>query len=306
MSVLIIGSVALDSVETPEGKVNRAQGGSASYASIASSYWCEPAVVAVIGDDYPKSYLKRMTDRGINIDGVEVVPGGKSFHWSGFYKGTMHEAHTRETSLGVFQDFHPRIPEHLAESRLVLLGNIDPELQLEVLDQLKSPQLVVVDTMNLWINTKRSELLKVLSRADIIVVNDGEARMLAETIAIPECARYLLGLGPKFVIVKKGENGAQLHGHDNYFFSLPSFPVEILNDPTGAGDSFAGGMLGYLSRLPRHDGRHLNQALAVGTIMASFCVEAFSVERTAHLTAEEIKHRLGLLHTYTSFDAVEM
>lgn len=304
MSVLIIGSVALDSVETPMGKVARAQGGSACYASMAASYWCDPAVVGVAGDDYPKPYLKRLSDRGVDVSGVEIVKGGRSFHWSGLYTGTMHEAKTRETDLGVFANFHPKVPQKLAESKLVMLGNIDPELQLEVLDQLTGPELVVVDTMNLWINTKRHDLLKVLRRADIIVVNDGEARMLGESISITECSRYLLGLGPKFVIIKKGENGVQLHGHDNFFFTLPAFPIELLNDPTGAGDSFAGGMIGYLSRQARYDGKGLNQALAAGTVMASFCVEAFSLERTAHLTMEEISHRSNLLHTYTSFEKI--
>jgi len=304
MSVLIVGSIALDSLETPMGKVPRAQGGSGCYASLSASYFCKPAVVAVIGDDYPEPYLRRLTDRGVNLDGLDIIKGGRSFHWSGFYKGTMNEAITRETDLGVFANFHPRIPERLTNAKFVMLGNIDPELQLEVLDQVKSPELTVVDTMNLWINTKRHELLKVLSRADIAVLNDGEARMLGEKIQLRECARYLLGLGCKYVIIKKGEHGSQIYGHDNFFFSLPAYPVEMLNDPTGAGDSFAGGMIGYLSRQPKFDRAHLTQAIAVGTVMASFCVEAFSVERTAQLTHDDINHRLAAMHNFTAFPKV--
>jgi sugar/nucleoside kinase (ribokinase family) len=307
MSVLIFGSVALDSIETPRGKVSRAQGGSGSYAAVAASYFCRPAVLGAIGDDYPREHLDRLRARGISLEALQVIPGGHSFHWSGFYKGSMHEAVTRETVLGVVEDYEPRIPASMVgEVKHILLGNLAPEQQLAVLDQIREPELVVVDTMNLWIQTKRDELMKVLRRADIVVVNDQEARLLGESISLSECAKYLLALGCRFVIIKKGEHGAELHGHDGYFFSLPAFPITQLMDPTGAGDSFAGGMIGFLSSKGRWAGMPLNQAIAVGTVMASFCVEAFSCDRTARLTSEEINQRLDRFHLFTQFEPVEL
>lgn len=305
MSVLIIGSVALDSIETPVGRLEAAQGGSASYASVAASYWSQPSVVAVIGDDYPPAYLELLRSRGVSLEpGLEVVKGGRSFHWSGLYKGAMNEAITRQTELGVFAHFNPKVPAELKQSRFVLLGNIDPDLQLSVLDQIEKPELVVVDTMNLWIDIKRAELLKVLSRADVIVLNDGEARLLGEQINLHRCAEFLMNeVGARFVIIKKGEHGANLYGRDLYF-SMPAFPVKELKDPTGAGDSFAGGFIGYLSRQPEVNLSSLKRAMVVGTVMASFCVESFSLGYSGHLTPEKIASRIHAMREITHFDAI--
>jgi len=305
MSVLIVGSVALDSIQTPAGRLEAAQGGSASYASLSASFWTEPSIIAVIGDDYPQPYLDLLRSHGVRLDpGLEVVKGGKSFHWSGLYKGTMNEAITRQTELGVFATFNPVVPDSLRHSRFMLLGNIDPELQMRVLQQVDRPDLIVVDTMNLWIDIKRPELLKVLGKADVIVLNDGEARLLGEDINLHRCARYLREeVGARYVIIKKGEHGATFYG-DGHYFSLPAYPVSELKDPTGAGDSFAGGFVGYLARLGRTDVAAMRQAMVVGTVMASCCVEHFSLDYANHLTQDELTHRLKRLREYTAFDEI--
>lgn len=307
MSLLIVGSVALDSIETPAGRKNAAQGGSACYASVSASYWSEPSILAVIGDDYPDRYLELLRSRGVKLEpGLEVVKGGKSFHWSGLYKGAMNEAVTRLTELGVFEEFDPKVPPELAASRFVMLGNIDPELQLRVLDQIEAPELVIVDTMNLWIEIKRHELLEVLRRSDIIVLNDGEARLLGEEINLHNCARKFLDeLDVRYVIIKKGEHGANIYGKD-LFFSLPSFPVSALKDPTGAGDSFAGGFIGHLARTGSVDVAAIKQSMVVGTVMASFCVEDFSLAYADGLAPQGIQERLDMMQEYTGFEPVRV
>jgi sugar/nucleoside kinase (ribokinase family) len=307
MSVLIVGSVALDSIETPKGKIEAAQGGSASYASAAASYWCNPHILAVIGDDYPQSYLTLLRNRGVQLEpGLEVVEGGRSFHWSGLYKGAMNEAVTRETDLGVFENFNPQVPDSLSDSSLVLLGNIDPTLQLRVLDQLKNPSLVVVDTMNLWIEIKRDTLMEVLKRSDLIVLNDGEARLLGEEINLHNCARNIRKqIGEKLLIIKKGEHGATLYTNDARF-SLPAFPINSLSDPTGAGDSFAGGFLGCLDHVDEINEDTIKQAMVVGTVMASFCVEDFSLAYTGGLSREKIEQRLKRMTEFTCYNSIEM
>ena len=280
IKVLIVGSMAVDSIETPEGKVDRAMGGSASYAAVASSYLAPTGIVAVVGHDFEKKYINLLERRGIDLTGLQVDPHKKTFHWSGYYEGDMNEAHSRSTCLNAFEDFSPRLPQDYRRADCVLLGNIHPALQLEVLDQVQRPRLVLCDTMNFWISGEPRLLEKVFRRSDVLCINEGEARQFCGVDSLPRAARELLKLGPKRIIIKRGSHGCTMFGRDS-FFALPAVPLEKIKDPTGAGDSFAGGFVGAVAR-----GRNLNEdsfrrGLVLGTVMASYCVEEFSVGRTS-------------------------
>ncbi len=290
---LVIGSVALDSVETPHGKVDHALGGSASYGSVAASYFVPTSLVAVVGRDFSTAHIDEFRNRGIDVEGLQIVDG-ETFRWSGYYERTMAQAHTNTTCLNVFEHFRPSLTPAQAESPFVFLANIHPELQLSVLDQLKNPELVALDTMNFWIEGTKSELTKVIKRVSLLLMNEDEARQYCETTNLIEAGHALRQLGPRAVVIKKGEHGALVFLGDGYF-SVPAFPVQSLKDPTGAGDTFAGAMVGYLARLGSASDDNIRRAVTVGSILASFVVEDFSLRRTLSIGPDEIQQRLAML-----------
>ena len=300
--LLIVGSVALDSVRTPFGEVKEALGGSATYASFAASFFAPHVrLVGVVGEDFPKEHIGLLEDRGIHIEGLQVAKG-KTFRWAGSYEYDLNEAHTLATDLNVFEAFKPQIPASYRKSEFVFLANIDPELQLSVLDQVEKPKLVACDTMNLWIKTKPEALKKVLKRVNFLFINDGEARQFANTPSLVKAGRMLESWGPKYVVIKKGEHGALLFGN-NSFFSAPAFPLEEVYDPTGAGDTFAGGFFGYVAKYGGDISEPcLRRAVVYGTAMASFTVEKFSLERLKTLTEVQLSSRVIMLKELSHFD----
>ena len=300
MSILVVGSVALDSVETPSGVAGRVLGGSAVFFGAAASLLAPVRIVGVVGDDYPLEELDFLERRGADLAGIERR-GGESFFWAGRYSSDLRSRTTLETRLGVFADFEPRIPEGFRDSRLVFLGNIDPVQQLEVLDQVRSPRVVACDTMNYWIERSRDALLALLGRVDILMVNDEEARDLAGRDNLLRAARWIRRRGPERVVVKKGEHGAVLYGPDGVFF-VPGFPLEAVRDPTGAGDAFAGGFVGYLGSVRSPEPGDYRRAMVYGSAMGSFAVESFSVDRFRTLEAGEILERIMKFGQMTAFD----
>ncbi|MBN1903046.1 sugar kinase [Candidatus Sumerlaeota bacterium] len=291
MSLVIVGSIAVDSVETPYGKIEKAMGGSANFAGIASSLFTNPAVVGVVGEDYPKEYLQLMKKKKFDISGLKTIAGGKTFHWKGRYEGDMSHAITLSTCLNVFEFFKPELPPHYRDAKYIFLANIDPELQLFVLDQVKKPKLVLCDTMNFWITGRRDALIEVFKRSHVVLVNEGEARLLTGITNLIQAAEKLLALGPSHVIVKKGEHGAFLLSKVDYC-SVPAFPLKLVKDPTGAGDTFAGGLIGFLASKNSVSPADFRRAMAVGTVLASFVCEDFSVNGTATLTKKKMAKRL--------------
>jgi sugar/nucleoside kinase (ribokinase family) len=300
MSILVVGSVALDSVETPFGTAERVLGGSGVFFSAAASLLAPVRMVGVVGDDYPLGDLNFLAERGVDLSGIEHADG-ESFFWAGRYSYDFNSRDTLETRLGVFADFKPRIPEAFKDSRLVFLGNIDPVLQMDVLDQVRSPEVVVCDTMNYWIEGSREALISLLGRVDVLMVNDSEARELADDHNLLRAARWIQERGPKIVVVKKGEHGAILFGPDSIFF-VPGFPLEVVFDPTGAGDSFAGGFMGYLASVESPTGEDYRTAMVYGSAMGSFAVEKFSVDRFKNLEREEILERIRQFKEMTTFE----
>jgi sugar/nucleoside kinase (ribokinase family) len=298
--IVVVGSVALDSVRTPFGESGEALGGSASYFSLSACHFAPVRMVAVVGDDFPTEHRAAFQSRGVDLSGLETAQG-RTFRWRGEYDLELGHAHTLETQLNVFSDFHPHLDEGHRGCPFVFLANIDPELQLEVLGQMRRPRLTVSDTMNYWIARKPDRVLEVLRRVDIALLNEEEAKSLAGETQVVRAADRLLDQGATAVIVKKGEHGALYRSRDERFIT-PAYPVEALTDPTGAGDSFAGGFLGWLARSGRDDGHALRQALACGTAMASLAIEDFSPRRLMEIDREEIARRVGLLHGMVSFD----
>lgn len=302
MSLLVVGSVALDSVETPFGKIENALGGSAVYISLSGSYFSAPVrLVAVVGGDFPKKYLKQLEERSIDLDGLKVVESGKTFRWGGRYHYDMNSRDSLYTELNVFEKFDPVIPERFKKSSYVCLGNIDPVLQRRVLEQIAKPRLVIGDTMNYWIQNTPDELRKTLKVMDVLIVNDSEARLLTQEPNLVKAAKQIIRMGPRVVIVKKGEHGALLVTDDT-IFSAPAYPLETINDPTGAGDAFAGGFSGWLAKTDDVSPENLKRAVIYGSALASFCVERFSVERLQDLTYLEIKDRYRSFRDLSHFD----
>lgn len=301
MSILCVGSVALDSVETPFGTAEHVPGGSAVYFTAAASLLSPVRVVGVIGDGYPTDALDFLTERGADLSGIERSPG-ESFFWAGRYEFDLNIRETLETRLGVFADFQPKIPEAFRSSSIVFLGNIDPVLQHQVLDQVETPELVACDTMNYWIEGRRDELLALLERVDILLVNDSEVRDLAHEPNLLKAARWVRERGPGLVVVKKGEHGAILFGEDSVFFA-PGYPLEELRDPTGAGDAFAGGFLGWVAQAGSSRPDELRRAMIYGSAMGSFAVEDFSVSRFRHLAVNEVADRVAEFRDMTAFEA---
>ncbi|MBI5198015.1 MAG: sugar kinase [Nitrospirae bacterium] len=300
MSLLVVGSVAFDTVKTPFGEAEEVLGGSATYFSTAASYFTDVNLVAVVGDDFPEEHLRFLRSRQVNLEGLERTPG-KTFRWKGEYGFQLNEAKTLETHLNVFQHFQPKLPESYRKSDMVFLANIDPELQLQVVRQVKNAKVVACDTMNFWISGKREALLRTLKEVDILVINDGEARELAGEANLVKAAKAIRSYGPEHLIIKRGEYGALMFEEQN-IFSAPGFPLESVFDPTGAGDCFAGGFMGYLNNTGNITESGLRQAVIFGSVMASFAVEAFSLERIRALGYEEILKRYQDFKRLTHFE----
>lgn len=300
MAILVVGSVALDSLETPFGRANEIVGGSAVHFAAAASLFAPVQVVGVVGSDYPTERLDFLHQRGVDLSGIEVMQG-ESFRWRGRYTHDLSSPETLETRLGVFAEFHPRIPEAFSSPDLLFLGNIDPRLQMEVLDRVGSPRIVACDTMNFWIEGSRDALLELLRRVDILIVNDGEIRQLAGDTSLFRAARWVQERGPKRVMVKKGEHGVVLFDQDEIFF-VPGYPLEVLNDPTGAGDSFAGGVMGFLHGQKELSAGALRASTVFGSALGSFAVEDFGVARLSRLTRDEVAHRVRELRGMTQFE----
>lgn len=303
MSLLVVGSVALDSIHTPFGETADALGGSAVYFSVSASLLAPVHVVGVIGDDYPVGELEQLGQRGIDWSGVERVPG-ESFRWRGKYSYDLQSRETLETRLGVFADFQPKLPAEWRGAEFVFLGNIDPVLQLGVLDQITRPRLVVCDTMNYWIQSKKADLLALLKRVDILMVNDSEARELTGDWNIHRAGRWILQHGPSRVVIKQGEYGALLMEPGRTFW-VPAFPLEEVFDPTGAGDAFAGGFMGYLAWMGNTDADHLRRAMVYGSAMGSFAVRGFGVRGFDGVGPEDVRARVAAFEDLTRIPLAE-
>ncbi len=302
--ILVVGSVALDSIRTPYGEVAEALGGSASYFSFSASHFSPVSVVAVVGEDFPREHRDLFLERGVDLSGLETA-SGRTFRWRGEYAAELGHAHTLETQLNVFADFHPRLNDDHRRTPYVFLANIDPDLQLEVLGQIRRPALTLSDTMNYWIARKPDRVFEVLRRVDVAMLNEEEARALAGETHLARAADRLLDQGANAVVIKKGEHGALYHSREERFIT-PAYPVTALTDPTGAGDSFAGGFLGLLARVGRADSEALRQAMACGTAMASLAIESFSPQRLVTTRTQEIESRVRSLHGMVHYDLFPM
>ncbi|MGQ0668002.1 MAG: PfkB family carbohydrate kinase [Nitrospiraceae bacterium] len=301
--LLVVGSVALDTVKTPFGEEADVLGGSATYFSTAASFFTSVALIAVVGDDFPPRHIAFLKSRGIDLTGLEQRSGA-TFRWKGEYTHQLNEAHTLETQLNVFETFRPKIPDSYRSPDVLFLGNIDPELQLDVLQKVERPALVACDTMNFWIHGKRDALWRVLEKVDVLIINDGEARALGEDSNLVRVAKLVLSRGPKHLIIKRGEYGVLMF-NEQQVFGAPAFPLEDVRDPTGAGDTFAGGFLGYLAATGNRSPEALKQAIIFGSVMASFTVEAFSLDRLRILDYKEIQTRFREFKRLTHFEDIQ-
>jgi sugar/nucleoside kinase (ribokinase family) len=299
--LVVVGSVALDTVSTPFGKVTEALGGSATYFSYAASFFAPVRVVAAVGQDFPREHLALLSRRGVDIDALTVLPDQKTFRWTGEYGFDLNEARTLDTQLNAFAVFTPDLPAGHRDAPFLFLANIDPELQRQVRRQMTSPLLTALDTMNFWIQGKRDALLQVLREVDVLLINDAEARMLAGEPNLIKAARSIIQMGPGVVVIKRGEYGA-LMVSDNEFFFTPAYPLESVFDPTGAGDTFAGGFMGYLAQRGLTDRASVRKAVVFGAVMASFAVEDFSLDRLKRLAAGEIEQRYAAFQSMMTFE----
>ena len=302
MSILVVGSVAFDSVETPFGKVENVLGGSATYFATSASFFTDVNLVGVVGEDFPEEEIEFLKSRNIDLRGLKRE-SGKTFHWKGKYGYDLNEAQTLETHLNVFQTFSPRIPVEYADAEYLILANIDPELQLEVLNQVKKPRVVACDTMNFWITSKPDVLKQVISKVDFFVINEGEARQLTGEANLVKAARQILALGAKNLIIKRGEYGVLMFTNSSVF-AAPAYPLETVFDPTGAGDTFAGGFMGYLANTGNLSDEGVRQAIIFGSVMASFNVEDFSLNRLKCLEYKEIEERYRSFKAMTHFEGL--
>jgi sugar/nucleoside kinase (ribokinase family) len=303
MSILVVGSVAYDSVETPFGRAERVLGGSATYFSISASFFADVRLMAVVGEDFAEEDADLLRSREIDLTGL-ARHAGLTFHWQGRYGYDLNEAQTLATHLNVFERFHPQVPAAYRDSDCLVLANIDPELQLEVLRQMGRPPVVACDTMNFWISGKRDALLKVIGEVDFFIINEGEARQLAGEANLVKAARRILEMGVRTLIVKRGEYGVLMFSADG-IFAVPAYPLEEVYDPTGAGDTFAGGFMGYLANTGDYSPQGLRQAIVAGSVMASFTVEDFSLQRLKRLTYDEISERFRRFKELTEFSSLE-
>ncbi len=301
--LLIVGTVAFDAIETPFGKTDKILGGAATYIALsAANFKVDSAVVSVVGNDFPNEYLQLLRDRNVNIDGIEIVPNGKTFFWAGKYHNDLNSRDTLVTELNVLADFNPIVPENYKDSAVVMLGNLHPLVQTSVLNQLTAkPKLVVLDTMNFWMDCALPELLDVIKRVDVITINDEEARQLSGEYSLVKAAAKIHEMGPKYVVIKKGEHGALLF-HGSEIFFAPALPLEEVFDPTGAGDTFAGGFSGFIAQSGDITFENLKQAIIHGSNLASFCVEKFGTERMENLQTHEVKERLQRFKALTQFE----
>src|SRR5687767_6869801 len=300
MTLLVVGSVALDSVETPFGKADNVIGGSGTFFSASASHLAPVQLVGVVGDDYPMEQLEPLRARGVDMAGLEQM-AGRSFRWRGRYRHDLNSAETLETHLGVFSHFSPKIPAQFRNAPFVFLANIDPRLQLDVLRQVDRPRMVACDTMNFWIESRRPDLLELIGHVDLITLNDGEARQLTEKVNLVKAAKWIMQRGPKLVIIKKGEHGAFMFTPDTVFFA-PAYPLEEVFDPTGAGDSFAGGFVGYLARTGRTDEAAMRRGVVYGSTLGSFAVERFSIDRLLEIHRVDIARRLEGFRKLVAFE----
>jgi sugar/nucleoside kinase (ribokinase family) len=303
MSLITVGTMAFDAIETPFGKVDKIVGGSATYVAYAASNFVKPVQqVSIVGYDFPQEEMDELKKRGVQTEGVEVVADKKSFFWSGKYHIDMNTRDTLVTDLNVLEDFDPKIPDAYQGAEFLMLGNLMPKLQMSVIDQMKvRPKLIVMDTMNFWMDIAMDDLKEVLKKVDVLLVNDGEARQLSEEVSLVKAARKIMDMGPKFLIIKKGEHGALLF-HENHVFFAPALPLEEVFDPTGAGDTFAGGFIGYLAKTKDISFENMKTAIIIGSAMASFCVEKFGPERMKEITKEDIDERLSQFVQLVNFD----
>lgn len=301
--LLIVGTVAFDAIETPFGKTDKILGGAGTFIGLSASFFnVKSAIVSVVGEDFPQEYLDLLTNKNINIDGIEVVPGGKTFFWSGRYHNDMDSRDTLATELNVLADFKPVVPSEFQDAEIVMLGNLHPLVQSSVLDQLTAkPKLVVLDTMNFWMDCALPELLDVMKRVDVITINDEEARQLSGEYSLVKAAAKIHTMGPKYVVIKKGEHGALLFHNKDVFFA-PALPLEEVFDPTGAGDTFAGGFSGYIAQSGDTSFENMKNAIIHGSNLASFCVEKFGTERMVALDKEQVLNRLQQFKALTQFE----
>lgn len=301
--LLIVGTVAFDAIETPFGKTDKILGGAATYIGLSASFFnLQSAIVSVVGDDFPQEYLDLLTERNIDISGLEVVKGGKTFFWSGRYHNDLNSRDTLDTQLNVLADFQPKVPQNFKDADVVMLGNLHPLVQSSVLDQMEiQPKLVVLDTMNFWMDCALPELLDVIKRVDVITINDEEARQLSGEYSLVKAAAKIHAMGPKYVVIKKGEHGALLFQDKEIFFA-PALPLEEVFDPTGAGDTFAGGFAGFITQSENVSFENMKNAIIYGSNLASFCVEKFGTERMIDLDKEEVLSRLKQFKSLTQFD----
>ena len=303
MSLIVVGSMAFDAIETPFGKSDKIVGGAATYIAWSASNFTRPVQqVSVVGGDFPKEELKMLEARGVMMDGVQVKENEKSFFWSGRYHLDMNTRDTLETQLNVLGSFKPVVPDSYQDCEFLMLGNLLPSVQLSVINQLKNkPKLVVLDTMNFWMDTAMPDLEKVLKKIDVLLVNDAEARQLSSQYSLVSAAKAIMEMGPKYLIIKKGEHGALLFHEDQVFFA-PALPLEVVFDPTGAGDTFAGGFIGHLARTKDTSFENMKSAIIVGSAMASFCVEKFGTQRLKELKREDIENRIQQFRDLTKFE----
>lgn len=300
---MIVGTIAFDQIETPFAKTDKIMGGAANYIAVAASQFkIDTAVISIVGEDYPQAYLDLLTQRNVNVSGIQQVKGGKSFFWSGKYHNDMNARDTLETRLNVLSDFNPVVPESYRETNVLMLGNLHPKIQLEVLRQMRQkPDLVVLDTMDYWMNHTWDLLMKVIEKVDVITINDQEARQLTGEYSLAKAAKKIMAMGVKYVIIKKGEHGVLLF-HNELVFFAPALPLEDVFDPTGAGDTFAGGLVGHLAKSTDYGFENIKNAVIYGSALASFCVEKLGAERTLNLTSNELQSRLMRFKELTQFE----
>ena len=301
--LVIVGTVAFDAIETPFGKTDKILGGAGTFIGLAASQFnVDSSVVSIVGGDFPQKYLDLLSDRNVDISGVEIVKDGKTFFWSGLYHNDMNSRDTLTTELNVLADFEPVVPESYKDAKIVMLGNLHPLTQLSVLEQMnETPDLVVLDTMNFWMDSALEDLHKVMKKVDVITINDEEARQLTGEYSLVVAARKIHEMGPKYVVIKKGEHGALLFNEDNVFYA-PALPLEEVFDPTGAGDTFAGGFVGYLAKSNDLSFDNMKNAVIYGSTLASFCVEKFGTERMVNLSPDEVYQRLQQFKNLTQFE----
>ena len=301
MSILVVGTVAFDNIKTPFGAAERCLGGSATYFAVAASFFTEVDLIAVVGDDFTDEDMSIFRGRRINLDGLQRVRGAKTFFWAGEYGFDLNVAKTRETRLNVFADFRPQLNERQRKAEVLFLANIHPELQMDVLHQAERPRLVALDTMNLWIDTKRKALEDAFRQVDLVVINEAETRQFMREPNLVKAARGVLALGPRTIVIKRGEYGVLMVTKDAVF-AVPAYPLENVFDPTGAGDSFAGGFLGYLASRPQHSDKEMRRAIIFGSVLASFTVEKFSLDRLREITLADVQQRYRAFRALTHFE----